>query len=229
MISVIIPTLNESETIGILVSHLLKYTGKDLAEVIVSDAGSTDDTREKAVAAGAVVIHSPEKGRAAQMNFGASKAVSDTLYFVHADCFPPASFTKDIEQAIREGYGFGRFRTKFDSKKTILKINAFVTRFNLFICYGGDQTLFITKNLFEKINGFSGEMRIMEDYDIVVRAKQSGRYKIIQKDVLVSARKYLTNSWLTVQRANYRIVQMYKKGYSQTEMAEKYKQSLNYR
>jgi rSAM/selenodomain-associated transferase 2 len=229
MISVIIPALNEGESIGPLILFLLKNGNSDLKEVIVSDGGSTDDTIEKAFTAGAIVVQSPQRGRAAQMNFGASKASAEILYFVHADTYPPVSFTKDIQRAVREGFGFGRFRTRFDTKTPILKMNAWFTRFDLFICYGGDQTLFITTGLFEKIYGFSGEMKIMEDYDIVKRAKQAGRYKIIQKDVLVSARKYLTNSWLRVQLANYRIVRMYKKGASQTEMTEKYKQLLNYR
>lgn len=229
MISVIIPTLNEAEGISSLILYLLKNGGADLKEVIVSDGGSTDDTNEKAVATGALVVKSPQKGRAAQLNFGATKASAKILYFVHADSYPPPTFAKDIQLAIGEGFGFGRFRTRFDSKMPILKINAFFTRFDLFICYGGDQTLFIVKELFEKIHGFSEEMRIMEDYDIVIRGKQSGRYKIIQKDVLVSARKYHTNSWLRVQRANYLIVRMYKKGASQNEMTEKYKELLNYR
>ncbi|GAC1481032.1 MAG: hypothetical protein NVS1B13_02570 [Flavisolibacter sp.] len=72
-------------------------------------------------------------------------------------------------------------------------------------------------------------MKIMDDYDIVSRGKSLGKYKIVQKDVLVSARKYLTNSWLRVQIANFKIVQMYKNGASQSQMVEKYKQLLNYR
>lgn len=229
MISVIIPTLNEGESIGPLILYLLRNGGSDLKEVIVSDAASDDNTMESARAAGAIVVQSPQKGRAAQMNFGATRASAEILYFVHADTCPPASYALDIQRAVQEGNGFGRFRTRFDSKTAILKINAWFTRFDLFICYGGDQTFFITADLFENIHGFDGEMKIMEDYEIVLRAKKFARYKIVQKDVLVSARKYLTNSWLKVQRANYRIVRMYKMGATQTEMTEKYKQWLDYR
>ncbi len=72
-------------------------------------------------------------------------------------------------------------------------------------------------------------MRIMEDYEIVIRGKAKARYKIMQKDVLVSARKYDTNSWYKVQIANYTIVQLYKKGASQDEMVFRYKELLDYR
>ena len=69
-------------------------------------------------------------------------------------------------------------------------------------------------------------MGIMEDYDIVKRAKAVGKYKIMAETALVNTRKYNTNSWLKVQKANYTIVRMYKKGASQQAMAERYKQML---
>ncbi len=143
---------------------------------------------------------------------------------------PPVSFATDIQEAVDGGYAFGRYQTKFDSPKKILLFNAWFTRFDLFICYGGDQTLFMRKELFQKINGFNSQMRIMEDYDIVVRAKeQKMPYKIFKKATLVSARKYDTNSWLRVQTANYTIIRMYKNGASQDDMVNTYKNLLNYR
>jgi rSAM/selenodomain-associated transferase 2 len=229
MVSIVIPTYNEAENIGRLITYLLKATsGKD-AEVIVSDAGSNDDTTSIANKAGAKAVLSPNKGRAAQMNYGASLAKGEILYFIHADTFPPESFVSDIEDAVKQGFQFGRYQTRFDSDKTILKVNAFFTRFDLFVCYGGDQTLFITKQLFNQINGYKEDMLIMEDYDIVSRGRQIGRYRILKKAALVSARKYETNSWLTVQKANRTIVNMYKKGASQRDMVNKYKEMIVYR
>ena len=228
MLSIIIPTYQESLTIAPLVKYLRKTGGDAIAEILVCDGGSTDLTREMAAAAGATVIPCAAKGRAAQMNEGALLAKADVLYFVHADCFPPATFVDDIRQSLEAGFSFGRYRTRFDSRKWILKVNAFFTRFDLFICSGGDQTLFITKDLFQRLQGFSSDMRIMEDYDIVTRGRQLANYKIMQKDVLVSARKYASNSWLSVQLANYRIVKMYKRGASQTAMASKYRELLHF-
>ncbi len=87
----------------------------------------------------------------------------------------------------------------------------------------------MTKKLFTKIGGYNNNMMIMEDYDIVQRGKKIGKYKIIQKDVLVSARKYDNNSWLKVQLANRTIVNMYKNEATQNDMVKKYKELLNYR
>ncbi|HEX8331865.1 MAG TPA: TIGR04283 family arsenosugar biosynthesis glycosyltransferase [Segetibacter sp.] len=229
MLSIIIPTYNEAENIGILINYLKKHSSENSVEIIISDGGSIDKTVDVAQEGGAAAVVSPKKGRAAQMNYGASLAKGDTLYFVHADAFPPESFVLDIEDALKRGFQIGRYQTKFDSDKIILKLNAFFTRFDLFVCYGGDQTLFITTQLFNQINGYKEDMLIMEDYDIVRRARQSGKYKILKKAVLVSARKYETNSWLTVQNANRTIVSMYKKGASQDDMVNKYKEMLVYR
>ena len=229
MISIIIPTYNEEQHIAKLVEYLRLYNNDLICEIIVVDAGSSDNTMKAATGAGAKAVVSPVKGRASQMNYGASIANGDIFYFVHADSFPPATFILDINQSIKNGFDFGRYRTKFDSKKWILKVNAFFTRFDFFICYGGDQTLFIKKKLFNTIGGFSPGMKIMEDYEIVTRAKAIAKYKVIQKDTLVSARKYDTNSWLKVQLANKKIVQMYKKGASQQEMVDMYKKLLTYR
>lgn len=229
MISIIIPTYNEAESISHLINYLRKNAAPSVAEIIVSDGGSADNTLQIARQARAKAVLSPKKGRAAQMNYGASLATGSILYFIHAETFPPTTFANNIEQAVAEGYELGRYLTKFNSNKFILKINAFFTRFDWFVCYGGDQTLFITKALFTQTGGFKEDMLIMEDYEIVVRARQKTKYKIFKKAALISARKYETNSWLTVQLANRRIVKMYKSGASQMEMVKKYKEMLVYR
>lgn len=228
MISIIIPTYNEEEGIGKLISYLKRYAATE-TEIIVSDGGSDDATNKIAENAGALVFNSPDKGRAAQMNNGAAKATGDIFYFVHADSFPPVTFCNDIREAIKKGFAFGRYQTRFDSHKFLLKLNAFFTRFDLFACYGGDQTLFITRDLFTQLKGFDASMRIMEDYEIVVRAKQIAEYCILPGKALVSARKYATNSWWQIQKANYTIVKMYRQGASQEAMIQRYKEMLVYR
>lgn len=229
MISVIIPTYNEASNIEGLILILKKNGGSFLLEIIVSDGGSSDATIALAAKAGAVVYTSPGKGRAAQMNHAVSKSSGNILYFVHADTIPPASFASDITTAVQEGYQAGRYRTRFLSERFLLKLNAFFTSFDMFMCYGGDQTFFITKKLFNSLNGYDISKIIMEDYDITIRAKEKARYKIFDKPTLISARKYELNSWLRVQRANYKAVQDYKKGVATSKIAENYKKALRSR
>lgn len=164
------------------------------------------------------------------MNYGTSFSSGGILYFIHADVFPPENFVQDILKAIKEGYHLGRYRMRFDTKKWYLRVNEWFTRFDWFMCYGGDQTLFIKRGLFESSGGFRSDMRIMEDFEFTKRIRQKDvHYKIFNKGALISDRKYDNNSWWRVQRANYTIVKMYKKGATQEEMVNKYKEMLDYR
>jgi len=57
-ISIIIPTLNEAAHIGRLVERLLRHGGTGVAEIIVVDANSSDQTVQIAAEAGARILHS---------------------------------------------------------------------------------------------------------------------------------------------------------------------------
>lgn len=228
-LSIILPTYNEEENISKTISHLHQNLIPNSYEIIVSDAGSTDDTVAIAQNLGATVLISPIKGRASQMNHAVNHAAGDVYYFVHADSLPHPTFQKEIEMALESGHDCGSFLTKFDSNRSILKINAFFTRFNYLFFRGGDQSIFVTKKLWLEVGTYKEEMLIMEDYDFLERIWKSGKFKLIQKATLISARKYDQNSWLTVQLANLRVVRMYKNGASQQAMITTYKQMLNYR
>lgn len=229
-ISVIVPTLNEEKNVHDVINRLQKYGDCYVLEIIIVDGGSTDNTAQVAEAAGAVVVTSP-KGRALQMNAGAARAAGEVLYFVHADTQVAESFAKDIFQAIQEGYQAGGYRFRFDSDRWVLKINSYFTRFDSLFVRGGDQTLFVTRALFRSLGGFDERYVIMEEYDFLRRMWKSQRnlFKLIPKEVVVSARKYETNSWLSVQLANLVAVLLFKMGRSPQYIAHLYKKMLNYR
>lgn len=230
-ISVIIPTLNEASNIIRLISSLWKYGQNQIAEIIVVDSpDSTDNIAEVAQNLKAIFLTSLKKGRGFQMNYGATFATGDILYFIHADTQINPDFVSDIQQAIGIGFDLGCYRYIFDSANFLLKINAYFTRFDKIWCRGGDQTLFVTKSAFEKLEGYRSDFLIMEDYDFIIRARKFFKFKIIPKNVIVSARKYETNSYFRVQFANLKVMRMFlSQNYSQKEMAETYKKMLNYR
>lgn len=228
-ISVIIPTFNEEQHIGQLVEFIFGHCDGSVAEVIVADGNSTDCTVEVAGKAGARILRCATKSRAAQMNLGATQATGDIIYFVHADVKLVDTFVSDIKEALNAGFDAGCYRYQFDSKKSILKINAYFTRFDRIMCRGGDQTLFIKKRVFEELGRFNEHFIIMEDYDLIRRIQKRYKFRIIPKSILVSDRKYHTNSWLRVQLANLTIFLMYLSGVSPQKMARYYKKLLNYR
>lgn len=201
-ISVIIPTYNEEERIGELIDYLLATKSNSEVEIIVIDGGSDDKTIEISQSRKVRTEISSAIGRANQMNLGASIATGDVLYFVHADTYPPASYPNCIKESILKGYTSGCCAYNFDSNRWPLKINSFFTQFNGLLSGGGDQTLYVTRSIFEKMGGFNPEYIIMEDFEFSKRLKNSTRFKIIKSRAIVSARKYEKNSYIKVNSAN---------------------------
>ncbi len=228
-LSIIIPTYNEATNIAGLINDLSEHARGRQIEIIVSDAGSKDATMEVAAKAGAVVLKSPNPGRAAQMNYASRFASGDVLYFVHADVGIHPDYFQDIENAVSEGFGAGCYRFQFDTDRAILKINSYFTRFDRLMCRGGDQTLFVTRKLFDQLDGFDEYYSIMEDYDIIIRIRKIAWFSIIPKNVTVSARKYENNSWLRVQVANLTAFAMFYLKKDPRHIALKYKSMLDYR
>jgi rSAM/selenodomain-associated transferase 2 len=201
-ISIIIPTLNEATNLHRLIPFLTALEAGIISEILVVDGGSTDNSRAIASQHGATVIPSPICSRAAQLNAGAKVAKGSILYFIHADSLPLKSLAEDILGAINSGYRAGCFSYEFESKRPMLKINSWFTRFNGIFTGGGDQTLFINHSFFKELGGYDEKFTIMEDFNFVGRIKKVTQFKLIKKSIKVSDRKYQTNSWLTIQWAN---------------------------
>ena len=229
LISVIIPTYKEAANITRVVEDLRRYDPNCAVEVLVVDANSPDGTAEVARRVGAIVLQSPKPGRAAQMNFGAAQASGDILYFVHADVGIHPDYVAAIRAAVAQGHEAGCYRFRFDSRHPLLRINSYGTRFPGIMSRGGDQTLFITRTLFQRLGGFDEQFVIMEDFDIIVRIRRVASFAIIPQDVLVSARKYETNGWLRVQLANLTAFSLFFLKVSPGRIARTYKAMLHYR
>jgi rSAM/selenodomain-associated transferase 2 len=224
-ISIIVPTYNESEHISKLLKYLSKHAQDCVTEILVIDGISSDDTVQIVREEGFECLISSKKGRAAQMNLGAQLTSGDILYFVHADSLPPKTYVFDILNALECGSESGCYRFKFNSDNLLLKINSWFTRFDRLMCRGGDQTLFIKRSLFEELNGFK-DFAIMEDFDMIKRLRERGTFQVIQKDVIVSARKYDENSYLKVNLINLLIFTMFFLGTSQHTLVHAYQELI---
>lgn len=90
-VSVVIPALNEEETVGSVVRHVLQYPS--FTEVIVIDADSTDDTARVATEAGAKVYRKSNvapnipsrNGKGDAMWRGALVSTGDIIVFMDGD------------------------------------------------------------------------------------------------------------------------------------------------
>lgn len=219
MISIIIPVYNEEAVIGKTLRYLRSVTTDDSGiEIIVCDGGSDDKSVDEAHRAGVIVIKCRRKGRAAQMNTGVRISRGAILYFLHADSLPPPSFAADIRNAVRAGNTMGCYRLRFDLNHWFLKANAWFTRFDINAFRYGDQSLFVTRECFEKAGGFSEEHAIMEDNEIVRRLKRFGRFVVLPREITTSARRYVANGVYKMQGVFYLIYFLYQIGYSQEKL-----------
>lgn len=190
MISIVIPVYNEEENLPGLFEHLKEVNTGYISEIIVVDGGSEDNTAIVTKAFPEIKYSLSKKGRAVQMNVGASMATSEILYFLHADSLPPAGFDKLILEEIKKGNNAGCFQLKFDKDHWWLKLMGYFTRFNHISCRGGDQSLFIKSQLFKEIGGFNESYKIYEDNEIVKRLYAKKQFVVIMNQIITSARLY---------------------------------------
>ncbi|HEX5646025.1 MAG TPA: TIGR04283 family arsenosugar biosynthesis glycosyltransferase [Nitrospira sp.] len=194
-ISVIIPTLNEHNVLAKTLTHTASL---GLDEIIVVDGGSTDLTVPTAQAFCTTtpdthLITAP-RGRARQMNEGAKASRGDVLLFLHADTQLPEDTGRLIESAfIDPTVVGGRFDVRFGSSSLWSRvISSFMNRRSRLTGIStGDQTLFVRRQVFERLGGFL-EIPLMEDIDFSRRLKRAGRVAALRNTVTTSFRRWET-------------------------------------
>ncbi len=227
-LSIIIPILNEEENIGKLLGHLIENSSKEnISEIIVVDGGSSDNSESIVKQFEQVTFLKSEKGRAKQMNTGAKNAKGNIFYFLHADSCPPKHFDQLIIDEVKIGNLAGCFKMKFDSNHWWLKLASWFTQYRWRACRGGDQSQFITKNLFKSLGGFDERFTVYEDNDLINKLYVLNQFVVIQQWITTSARRYETNG---VWKLQYHFWMIYIKkwfGASSDELFGYYKKYIN--
>ncbi len=187
-LSVVIPALNEERDIGPVLERAASIHAD---EVIVVDGGSRDATREIAKRLTRHVIESP-RGRALQMNAGAKAARGDVLLFLHADTMLSPETKRVIQEVLSDPQVVGgRFDIRLDRAGWLYGLVAFLVnlRSRLTKIATGDQAIFVRREVFEQIGGFS-EIPLMEDVEFSQRLKKLGKIACLHKKVVTSARRW---------------------------------------
>ena len=205
MLSIVIPVLNESFNLPKLLSHIADNAEQpDYLEIIIVDGGSSDNTLELAEAFKnssqlTIKVISSERGRAKQMNAGAKNSNGSVLYFLHADSYPPKNFDTYIMQEVKNGNPAGCFKMRFNSNHFWLKLAGYLTKFSWRASRGGDQSQFITRNLFNEIGGYDESYIIYEDNILINELYARKKFVVIQQPILSSARMYEKHGVWVVQ------------------------------
>ena len=139
----------------------------------------------------AVSIFSTDKGRARQMNHGASRAKGDIFLFLHADTKLCMHWDSFVGKAIEGGYDGGCFLKRFEPGSFVLSL---LSRYNNFMTlvrkdFLGDNAIYVTKKAFFALGGFPS-VPIMEDYVFAKKLRKQGRINIIRRYVTTSSRRF---------------------------------------
>ncbi|MBU7585188.1 MAG: TIGR04283 family arsenosugar biosynthesis glycosyltransferase [Nostoc sp. TH1S01] len=218
-VSIIIPTFNEASSLERTL-HQLSILKPAVKEVIVVDGGSEDET----VAIAKQVVESlnqqlniqilccEQRGRAIQMNYGASAATGEILCFLHADTWIPDDAAAIIQDTLaKPSVACGGFISLMTGSRTtrwgislhnylktyyaplIFRPHLFFKGLRLLF---GDQVMFCRQRDFQECGGFNQALPIMEDGDLCLRLVNKGRIVLINRTVQSSDRRVVRwGSW----------------------------------
>ncbi len=223
-ISIIIPVLNEG---AIIEKTLLALQGNSDVEIIVVDGGSVDQTITLANQIGVKVTTASGIGRAAQMNAGAAIAKGDILLFLHADTLLPPNYQEIVKKIIYQQNAIaGAFELAIDGKEQSLRLVETLVkmRSRWFSLPYGDQAIFLTKKVFEDLDGFP-ELPIMEDFEFVQRLKRRGKIAIAPVSVITSSRRWQKLGVFKTTLINQLIILGYYLRISPTKLKNFYRRS----
>ena len=215
-VSAIIPALNEANSIAAAIDAA---RSAGVAEVIVADGGSSDETIAIATSRGARVING-ESLRASQINRGIEAASHQNIVVVHADTLLPAGAAAAVEQALADGAVFGAFRVRFLEGGARLAYVAFMINARTRITKKpwGDQAQFGRRETLRY-----PELPIMEDYELARRMKRAGRVAILPLAVSTSGRRFLAKGVMRTAVINWVIILAYHCGVSPERLARWYR------
>ncbi len=195
-------------------------------EVIVVDASSTDGTARLASPLADRVVQSV-KGRAVQMNAGASVAKGGVLLFLHADTRLPANVLNCLSEFFYSGKAWGRFDVRLSGQGVVLRVIAWFMnqRSRLTGICTGDQVLFVRREVFEALHGFDS-LPIMEDIEFSSRLRLVSRPFCIQKPVTTDSRRWEQGGvWRTIFLM-WRLRWRYWRGESPETLAHSYRSDV---
>jgi rSAM/selenodomain-associated transferase 2 len=190
LVSIVVPALDEEAAITGLLDHLDALPGR--WELILADGGSRDGTREIAARhrTRPRIVESP-RGRANQMNAGATVAEGEALLFLHADTRLPRGAHWTLARALADpAVGGGNFALRFDGGDRFSRLlGAWYALQRRAGIYYGDSAIWVRRELFAHLGGFRA-LPIMEDYDLVRRLERATETRCLPGPATTSARRW---------------------------------------
>jgi rSAM/selenodomain-associated transferase 2 len=220
-IAAVVPTLDEQASL----KRTLANVAGAADVIVVADGGSGDQTVAIARRAGAIVISSAP-GRGGQLNAGARGALeagADVLLFVHADTVLPPEARAAIERAVEGGATAGGFRVRYDDPRRLFALGSRIVnlRTRLLRAPLGDQAQWVTREAFTALGGFR-DWPILEDLDLMLRAKKAGKVAVLEPRVSTAARRFVERGIVRTIVINWTIWALFFLGVDPVRLARLY-------
>lgn len=193
-ISVVIPTLNEQDYIGNLLSNLESQTLKP-DEIIVVDGNSEDQTQKTVTKFKNAKFIKTKRGVGYQRTIGAKSAKSDLIYFFDADTRIDKDFIKNTSKYMNQNNLDISVPLYLPYKSTLI-IKSIYWLFNfLFIIFqkifpsGAGSCIIVKSKLVKKVNYFNSSLTY-EDINFIRKAARVGKFRVLWQKVYVSDRRF---------------------------------------
>lgn len=192
-ISIIIPTLNEEDSIRETLDSLQIF---DKSEIILVDGGSNDATISIAESYNIKILHSP-LGRGQQLQIGTNAGKGDILWFVHADTIAPPNAVFEIKKALKDSrVAGGNFTIRFDGERFAARFLTWLyPKLNILGLIYGDSAIFVRREIYQEMGGFKA-FPIFEDLDFIERLRKIGEIVTLPEVVTTSSRRFENKSFI---------------------------------
>lgn len=174
----IIPSLNEERFISDTIKSIQRNIKNNQYEIILSDNGSKDHTRQIARSLGAIIIKDSKATISQLRNLGVSESTGDILVFLDSD----VEITEDWESVLDSFISNSNSLNFITGSKVIPdpNDNRFLIRHWFRILkatsrnYINSGHMIVPRQIHNRISGFDEELQTGEDYDYCARANKLG-------------------------------------------------------
>ncbi len=228
-VSIITPTFNRAKEIDLLIKSISNQTvTKNLFELIISDDGSTDATKnivekwQRESDFQIRYISQKNGGPGLARNRGLEKSIGELILFIDSDCEAHPDWIRTILDYY-EKYGFDAFGGPDGAKSDFTPLQKAIDySMTSFLTTGGvrghsenmiskfyprTHNMGITRDIYASIGGF-GELRHGQDIEFSHRIMQSGAKIIFLREALVYHRRRSTMSQFSKQTFNWGVARI---------------------